>query len=87
MSLGKDAALHGGLAEKAHKTVADFPRKLIDEGAKVESEHTSDRGMAEQIAADHLTEDLNYYTELRKMEKKSEVSFESLWYASRHVRL
>lgn len=34
-------------------------------GTKVEMEHTDDPGVAEEIAADHLTEDPEYYTKLK----------------------
>lgn len=39
-----------------------------DMGTKVEMEHTDDPTIARQIAMDHLVEDSNYYTKLKKME-------------------
>ncbi len=58
----------GGLAEG--KSKEDFDKKKLDAGAKIEGEHTTDYEIAEEIAADHLVEDLNYYEKLDKMEKK-----------------
>lgn len=58
----------GGLADD--KTDADFDPKALDEGAKVEAEHTSNRAVAREIARDHLTEDPDYYDKLDKIEAK-----------------
>lgn len=69
--MNKHAALHGGLAEKAHKTEKDFDPKSLARGAKVESEHTSDKKLRREIAMDHLTEDPHYYEKLEKMEKNA----------------
>lgn len=47
-------------------------RELIDQyekGIEVELEHTEDKGMAAEIARDHLYEDPEYYTKLAKMEE------------------
>ena len=43
--------------------------KELSMGIKVEMEHTDDPDMAEKIARDHLAEDENYYTELKKVER------------------
>jgi len=40
-------------------------------GTKVESEHTRKKKITKRIAKDHLSEMPNYYTKLRKMERKS----------------
>lgn len=48
-----------------------FPPEKVRKGAKVESEHTSNKAVAREIARDHLTEDPNYYEKLQKMEKKA----------------
>jgi len=50
--------------------VADFPRDKVLQGAKVELEHAKLPKLAIRIAMDHLAEDPNYYSKLRKMEKK-----------------
>ena len=60
--------LKGGLADKKKPT--DFDSKALQKGAKVESEHTSDKAMAREIAMDHLAEDSKYYDKLAKMEGK-----------------
>lgn len=44
--------------------------KALQKGIKVEMEHTKDKEIAREIAADHLWEDLYYYTKLAKMENK-----------------
>lgn len=59
----------GGLADK--KSDKDFDPKSLKRGEKVESEHTSNKSIAKEIARDHLTEDPQYYEKLQKMEKKS----------------
>jgi len=60
--------IKGGLADK--KQPKDFNQKELQKGAKVESEHTTDRNIAIEIAMDHLSEDTQYYRKLKKMEKK-----------------
>ena len=55
----KEDNIPGGLADK--KKPSDFDPKKLEQGIKVEMEHTSDRKIAEEIAMDHLTEDKNYY--------------------------
>jgi hypothetical protein len=67
----KQAALKGGLAEKAHKKPSDFDPKSIAKGMKVEKEHTPNKSIQREIAMDHLTEDPKYYEKLDKMEKKA----------------
>ena len=68
---GNAAALSGGLAEKEGKTVKDFPPAKVAEGAKVEAEHTDNPEIAQKISVDHLTEDVDYYKKLKKIEKAS----------------
>lgn len=63
-----DDKIPGGLADK--KKPSDFDPKKLAEGIKVESEHTSDPKVAEEIAMDHLTEDPDYYEKLKNVEKK-----------------
>ena len=57
----------GGLADK--KSPSDFPADKLQQGIRVELEHTSDIKIATEIAMDHLLEDPMYYDKLQKMEK------------------
>jgi hypothetical protein len=59
--------LKGGLADK--KQPMNFNQKALKQGMKVESEHTSDKHIAMEIAMDHLAEDTQYYRKLTKMER------------------
>jgi hypothetical protein len=61
--------LKGGKADRIPPSA--FPAKKVEQGAKVESEHTSNKQVAAEIAQDHLAEDTNYYEKLKKMEKKA----------------
>lgn len=45
-------------------------KQQLKKGIKVELEHTTSRSVAEEIAMDHLWEDLKYYTKLAKIEKQ-----------------
>jgi hypothetical protein len=67
--LGKDQ-LPGGLADKM--TDADFDKKQLQMGEKVELEHTDDKAKAREISRDHLEEIPDYYTRLKKMEDQAE---------------
>lgn len=60
----------GGLADKARPE--EFDPEAVSKGAKVESEHTKDPAVAEEIARDHLKEDPEYYEKLEKVEKPPE---------------
>lgn len=72
--------LKGGKAD--NKTIADiakeqnvskeFALEQLLKGINVESEHTNDIEKQQEIAMDHLTESINYYIELEKMENKLE---------------
>jgi hypothetical protein len=59
--------ISGGLSG-GKDTVVD-PKEL-EMGIAVEAEHTSDKGIAEKIARDHLAEDPKYYSKLKVMEKE-----------------
>ena len=61
--------LKGG--EGDNKKPSDFSKGVLDEGTDEEKEHTTDSDMAKEIAMDHLTQDPNYYTKLKKIEKSS----------------
>ena len=49
----------------------DFPSDKVRAGTLIEMEHTDDPNIAQQIALDHLSEDINYYEKLKKMESKA----------------
>lgn len=46
-------------------------------GTKVETEHTNNKSTAKEIAMDHLWEDPNYYTKLKKIETKESTGADS----------
>jgi len=52
-----------------HGVDIDDLDKELQAGIKVEMEHTSDKGVAEKIALDHLYEDPKYYTKLATIEE------------------
>ena len=64
----RNIRLPGGLSE-GHLLSEYDPRK-IEQGRLVEREHTSDDEAAQWIAADHLTEDADYYDKLAIMEAR-----------------
>jgi len=65
--LAKADKIPGGLAQG--KKPSDFPKKKLDAGITVEMEHTTSRAIAQEIAMDHLVEDIDYYQKLKKIEK------------------
>jgi hypothetical protein len=56
----------GGLSDDIPPDL--FDPKLVEQGRKVEREHTSSDPMAKEIARDHLTEDPRYYSKLKRVE-------------------
>lgn len=58
--------LPGGLADD--KSPEDFPADKVKQGIEVELEHTDDPAIALEITMDHLTEDIDYYNKLAKVE-------------------
>jgi len=58
------------IADKFGVTVS-YLEKQIEKGIKVEMEHTDDEEKATEIATDHLSEFVDYYERLEKMEKKA----------------
>lgn len=67
----KEDKIPGGLADG--KPDSSFDKKELSEGIEEESEHTSDPGIAKEIAKDHLTEDRKYYHKLKRlMERRKE---------------
>jgi hypothetical protein len=85
--------LKGGLADnktlikiaKKHTTIGNrnvnemvkLLKKQLSMGMKVEMEHTNNRKRAEEIAMDHLSENPNYYTKLKKIETKEQTTASS----------
>lgn len=63
-------ALAGGLGAGAKP--GDFDPWELDQGVRVEMEHTRDPEVALMIAMDHLAEYPDYYTRLLAMEKEAE---------------
>lgn len=69
--------IKGGKADKLsiddivekHKTTFDHIKEQLNMGIKVEMEHTDDKDKAKEIAMDHLAEDSDYYTKLKKVHK------------------
>lgn len=57
----------GGKADK--KDPKKYDPEQLAAGIKVESEHTKDKSLAQEIAMDHLEEDPHYYSKLKKVEK------------------
>lgn len=55
---------------KKHGVSTEHMQHQLTMGIKVEGEHTTHKDKAREIALDHLWENPNYYTKLRKMEKK-----------------
>jgi hypothetical protein len=80
----------GGLAQgldltdiaNKHKVDIDDLMKEFAEGVKVEMEHTDDIEVAKEIAMDHLAEDPNYYTKLKRIEEAKEEATEATTTAS-----
>ncbi len=56
----------------------DTLKKELNKGIKVEMEHTDNKQKAKEIAMDHLYEDPNYYTKLKKIETKEATSSSSV---------
>lgn len=59
----KSDKLVGGKGDT--KNISDFDAKEVEMGLKVEMEHTKDREVAQEIVADHLSEDPEYYSKLK----------------------
>lgn len=60
--------LVGGLGDRLPDSA--FDKKQLKAGIAVELEHTRDRGLAKEIAKDHLVEDPEYYEKLTAIEGK-----------------
>lgn len=59
--------LKGGIGDK--RPDSDFDEEQLQNGIKIEMEHTKNHKIAKEIAKDHLSEDPNYYKKLKKIEK------------------
>lgn len=64
--LVKKHTAHG----KSSERIENIVKSQLIKGIKVEMEHTNDKKVAKEIAMDHIFEDLNYYTKLKKIEGK-----------------
>ncbi len=70
--------LEGGISDnktlqdiaKKHKVDLSVLEKELNKGIKTEMEHTDNKSKAKEIAMDHLFEDPEYYTKLKRMETK-----------------
>jgi hypothetical protein len=60
--------IKGGLADGVNPKYLD--QKELSKGIKIESEHTSNPKIAEEIAEDHIIESPTYYEKLEKVEQK-----------------
>jgi hypothetical protein len=58
----KAQKLKGGLGDK--RSLDEFDPKEVELGRKAEAEHTKDKAIADEIVADHLSEDPKYYSKL-----------------------
>jgi hypothetical protein len=66
--LDKPTATVEELAKK-YNTTSEEVQAQLDQGMKVEQEHTSHESVARQIALAHLGEDLHYYEKLQNIEQ------------------
>lgn len=63
---------------RAENVPEEFTVKTLEEGTKVEMEHTDDKKVAEKIALDHLKEDPEYYKKLKTIEKPVDAKKEAV---------
>ncbi len=75
---GKAEGLSIADLAKRHGRTEDQIKDAVSAGVQVESEHTDNPGVARQIAMDHVYEDPDYYTKLKKMENESVSRSQSL---------
>jgi hypothetical protein len=54
---------------KCPRLNSQIPKAVLEQGIKVEYEHTNSRRVASCIARAHLNECPDYYTRLKRMEK------------------
>ncbi len=77
MSLKSVNTLTAAQLAKKWNLSLDQIRRLIDQGAKVEKEHTKSDKEAREIARDHIGEKPDYYKKLKKIEEGISTSPES----------
>lgn len=65
--MSRDNPVKGGIGDRL--SPSEVKTSQLQEGRRVEMEHTSSPRIAEDIALDHLKENPNYYTDLRKVER------------------
>jgi len=65
--LADHGLLPGGIGDST--SISDVDRDELRQGIRHEMEHTDDPQVAVEIALDHLTEDPQYYTNLKDLEK------------------
>ncbi len=58
--------IKGGLAD--NRPDSDFDKEQLRMGIKIEREHTNNTALAKEISKDHLEENSEYYTKLKKCE-------------------
>lgn len=80
-SLPKSEKLIGGKGDS--KSISSFDPKEVKMGRVVESEHTKYPKVAEEITADHLTEDPHYYSKLKDAGLADELEKTSMWSSRR----
>lgn len=68
--------LPGGVGD--YRKPSEFPADVLHKAVTHELEHTTDRKVAEEIAMDHLTEDINYYDKLEKIENPKDKTASAL---------
>ena len=67
--------------QRISKMIMHLAQQLV-KGIKVEMEHSDDMKIAKEIAMDHLAEDPNYYTKLKRIEESKEEATEATTSAS-----
>lgn len=72
------------IAEK-HGVTLDVISTQLEEGIKVEMEHTDSKEQATEIAKDHLFEDAEYYSKLKTIEKQNSKDWAKTYKASNFI--
>jgi DNA polymerase III sliding clamp (beta) subunit (PCNA family) len=78
LNVSKEETLKGGVGDylsieyiaKKHNVSLEYANEQLQKGIEIESEHTNDLEKQTEIAKDHLSEFIDYYQELEKMENK-----------------
>ena len=76
--INEKETLQGGVGDylsiediaKKHNVSLEYANEQLQKGIEIESEHTNDLEKQTEIAKDHLSEFIDYYQELEKMENK-----------------